>query len=154
MKQIKLTQNKFALVDDDDFDFINKWKWYYNAQGYAVRKPYIKGSGRKNQKSLSIRMHRLINKTPEEFETDHINRNKLDNRKENVRNVNPSQNRINQGLRIDNTSGIKGVTWDKQTNKWRAFICIHKKMINLGRHLNIDKALFVRQQAELIYHII
>jgi len=71
MKRIKLTQEKVALVDDADFEFLNQWKWFYHQTGYA--------------KSCHRYMHRLINKTPKGFHTDHINRNKLDNRKSNLR---------------------------------------------------------------------
>lgn len=154
MKQIKLTKGKFAIVDDDMFEYLNQWKWYCDIHGYAIRRPYIKNSGRKNQKCEIIRMHRIINNTPDGFETDHINRNPLDNRKENLRSVNASQNKINQKIRIDNTSGVKGITWDKQTNKWRVFIGINNKIINLGRFLNIKLAILVRQNAEIKYHTI
>ena len=73
MKYIKLTQNKFALVDDGNFEFLNQWKWYFNG-GYAVR-GYPK----------RILMHRVILNSPNGMEIDHKNRNKLDNSKNHSR---------------------------------------------------------------------
>ena len=154
MKIIRLNKGQSAIVDDDVFDYLNQWKWYFNNQGYAVRRPYIKGSGRKNQKCMTIHMHRLVNNTPNGMQTDHINRNKLDNRRENLRNVTDQQNKFNLPTRVDNTSGRKGVYWDKQTNKWRVLIQVGYKSISLGRYLSIQDAVEVREIAERKYHAI
>ena len=75
MKEIPLTRGKFALVDDEDYEWLSQWKWYCSTTGYAVR-------GCKNR---ILYMHREIAKTKPGMLTDHINRNKLDNRKENLR---------------------------------------------------------------------
>jgi len=80
MKQIKLTKNKYALVDDEDYDFLNQWKWHYHSMGYASRRKWIKGQNRQE----SILMHRFLMNTPVGMDTDHINRNKLDNRRSNL----------------------------------------------------------------------
>src|SRR3990167_1658988 len=111
MKIIKLNKGKFAFVDDENLEWLNQWKWFYSKNGYAVRNVYVKGSGRKNQKTATILMHRVINNTPDGFITDHINRNRLDNRRENLRTVNESFNVINSPVRSDNSSGTKGVCW-------------------------------------------
>lgn len=153
MKKIKLSQKKYALVDDADFEWVNQWKWYLNDNGYAIRSIYIRLSVGKYT-SKHIRMHREINKTPDGFDTDHINRDKLDNRKENLRTVTRSQNTINVGLRANNKSGHIGIYWDKFTNKWRAEIKINYKKITLGRFINIDDAIIVRRKAEGVYHAI
>ena len=152
MKKIKLTFGQSALVDNEDFDWLNQWRWYCNAQGYAVRKPYVRGSGKKNQKGLSIRMHILVNKTPEGMETDHVNRDRLDNRKCNLRSVTSSQNKFNTKIRIDNTSGHKGVVWDKENAKWRVTLTANGKTINMGRFNLIKDAITARIKAERIYH--
>src|SRR3990167_164487 len=110
MKKIKLTQNKYALVDDEDFKELNQSKWLCDSSGYAGRDV----GGRKNKKR--ILMHRLLNNTPKGFHTDHINRDKLDNRKENLRTTTCSQNILNSKLSKKNTSGHKGVEWYK--NRW------------------------------------
>jgi len=143
MKRIKLSQNKFALVDDEDFDWLNQWRWWINDNGYAIRSVW---------KGKKIRMHRLINQTPEGADTDHINRNKIDNRRGNLRTVTRSQNNMNTGLWKHNTSGVKGVTWDKFRYKWIAQIHIKGKHIHLGRYEELDSAKLARKQGEESYY--
>src|SRR4030066_2184242 len=113
MKEIKLTRGKVAIVDDEDYEWINQWKWHCNGQGYAERHCDIPG------KRTMIKMHRLILNTPNGMETDHINHNRLDNRKSNLRVRTRSQNAINTPIRSSNTSGKKGVDWKKNVGKWR-----------------------------------
>lgn len=150
MKRIKLTQQKFAIIDNNDFDWLNQWKWFYNNQGYAVRSKYIRSSGygKKDGKSMTIYMHNLINKTPSNLETDHINRNKLDNRKENLRSVTRNQNQMNLGLIRSNTSGFKGVGWSKKNQNWVAYIGINYKFKFLGYYQNIQDAVRTRKEYE------
>ena len=123
MKRIPLTQGKFAIVDNEDYKMLMKFKWNYTHYGYART-----GIGpRENHKK--ILMHRLlINAMPGE-EVDHINQNKLDNRKVNLRIANKSLNAINSKSRKDNTSGYRGVCWDKQAKKWRSQFRFNKKKI-------------------------
>jgi len=128
MSKIMLLSNGEAvLVDNDDFEFLNHWKWKKHRQGYACRTGYIDG------KYKLLLMHRIINQTPSHLEVDHINRNKLDNRKINLRAVNRSENEINKDLCCRNTSGYKGVTWDKSREKWSAKIKHDGTFYNLGR---------------------
>lgn len=134
--------NQFVTVDEHNFEWLNQWKWRTHSKGYAIRM----AGGRKN--THTIYMHRLINDTPEGFETDHINRNKLDNRQENLRSVTRTQNKFNTGLWKTNTSGYKGVTWSKQYGKWQAQIQINKKNNTLGLFNSIVEASNVRQEAE------
>ena len=137
-------QEKEALIDDEDFDYLNQWRWHLSAKGYAVRKP---------GKSC-IFMHRLLNKTPYNMQTDHINRNKLDNRKSNLRTVSNQQNHFNMPLQKTNTSGFAGVSWDKSRNKWISRIIKNNSVIYLGRFLNLNDATNARKQAELKYYAI
>lgn len=143
MAEIELTNGGFALVDSKNFDWLNQWKWYVSTSGYATRR-YKK----------TIRMHRLVNKTPDLLFTDHINQNKLDNREKNLRTVTKSQNGFNTVLSKSNTSGHKGVYWDKFTKKWRAEIKLFYKKISLGRFTNIEDAISARKEGELLYHAI
>ena len=152
MNQIDLTQGKFALVDDEDFEWLNQWKWVFN-NGYAVVSKYM-GGGSKNTKRVTIYMHRLVNNTPKGFETDHVNRNKLDNRKKNLRIASKSLNSINRGLRKDNTSGYKGVGWMEKRKKWYASIMINQKSKSLGYFNIMQDAILARQVAERKYHAI
>jgi hypothetical protein len=152
MKKIPLNHGKFALVDNEDFDFINQWTWRINNCGYANRTQYL-GGGRKNQIQIGIQMHALINNTPKGFHTDHINHNKLDNRKSNLRTATSSQNGINRkGLQTNNKSGHNGVSW--YANAWNAEIKLHQKKIWLGRFKTLKDAISARKKAELIYHVI
>jgi len=83
VKKIKLTQGRYALVDDEDFNWLNQWKWCFDrSNGYAHRNQWVNGKNRK------IYMHRIILGNPRgiliKVETDHKNRNKLDNNIENL----------------------------------------------------------------------
>lgn len=115
MKEINLTQNKVALVDDEDFAYLSQFTWRYSC-GYARRRlPLLKGTRFKD-----LFLHREILRIPFGKEVDHINHNSLDNRKHNLRFVTRSQNIQNSKLRKDNTSGVKGVHWFAPANLWTA----------------------------------
>lgn len=140
MKKIKLTKGKYAIVDNLDFEWLNQWKWWYTTRGYALRE----------EKGKCIFMHRLINNTPNGFDTDHINRIKLDNRGENLRTVTRSQNFMNINPRKNNTSGCKGV--QKNGNGWMARLKVNYKVVYLGTFPNIEDAVKARKMGEEIYH--
>ena len=141
MKKIKLSRGKYTIVDDEDFEWLNRWKWSYNSLGYA----------RMGQNYKTILMHRLIMNTPHGMETDHINGNGLDNRRSNLRICTRSQNKMNTCLSSKNTSGYKGVCWNKNSKKWRAEI-EYKKSICLGYFDNkIDAAKAYNQKAKELF---
>lgn len=136
MKKIELTQGKFALVDDSDFEWLNQWKWhalkYANSRTfYAARTVYL-GGGQKHFKTTSIQMHRLINNTPSGKFTDHANGNGLDNQRHNIRTATRSQNKMNSVIHKNNTSGYRGVSWNKTAKKWVAQIMVRGKVNMLG----------------------
>jgi hypothetical protein len=112
-KTIELSNGKTAIVDDIDFPTLNKYKWSFHGK-YAHRVEIIGG------KQKHIYMHRDIMAFPVGCDIDHINGNKLDNRKSNLRICTRSQNNANMGKPSNNTSGYKGVSWDKRANKWVA----------------------------------
>ena len=92
MKEITLknTGNK-VLFDDDDYEKVTSFgNWYENDGGYAVKKTRLNG------KNISIRMHVLVNDTPKGWHTDHINGNRLDNRKANLRTATAQLNAWNR----------------------------------------------------------
>lgn len=82
---------------------------------------------------------------------DHIDGNKLNNKIENLRSVSPSANNKNAKIRTDNTSGILGVCFDKQTKKWMAKISVSGRSKNLGRFDDIGQAKAARKAAEVKY---
>lgn len=134
VKYIPLKNGGAAIVDVDDYEFLSQWKWKRHKQGYACR------TGWANGKWTCILMHRLVNKTPDGLETDHINGNKMDNRKANLRAVTHSINERNKGLSKSNKSGVKGVFWDKSRGKWCAKTKHMGRFYNIGRFDDINEA--------------
>lgn len=79
---------------------------------------------------------------------DHINRVRIDNRVVNLREASNSENSLNQSIRSDSSSGVRGVSYDPARCKWRAHITLNRKHINLGRFEHKDDALRARKSAE------
>jgi hypothetical protein len=142
MKQIPLLgkhgANAFAIVDDDNYEQLIPYKWTANKLGYAIRR----------EGESIIFMHRQVTICAEDKEIDHINRNKLDNRKENLREISHRDNLTNIVLHKHNTSGVKGVYWHKAKNKWRAYIDVYGKRKYLGSYALIEDAKKARVEAE------
>lgn len=117
MKEIPLTQGKVALVDDEDFGWLSEQKWCFNSQGYSVR-------GRVPQLIMHrVIMERILGEAiPLGMEVDHINTNKLDNRRDNLRLATHAQNKRNVPRYQGSTSQYKGVVWHKRGQKWQAAI--------------------------------
>ena len=127
MKEIELSQGKRALVDDEDYERLSRWKWSALRDGkrwYAVRSYQ---DGKKRQLTY---MHRQIMGAQSEQQVDHRNMNGLDNRRENIRFCTNSQNHANTKKRAGCTSKFKGVYL--AAKKWRAQIYVHKKRYQLG----------------------
>lgn len=129
MKIIKLTRGLEAIVDDGVFEEIGHLKWHADPRGYALRKVTSQCG-----KYVASYMHREILglKYGDIDLVDHVNRNKLDNRLENLRICNRSENAINANKPKTNTSGFKGVMFDNKSKKWRAKITKNKNTISLG----------------------
>ena len=133
--EIPLTQGKIALIDDDDYEEISKYKWFANKRGktyYAIR-----NSTYENGKRYLIYMHSIIAGTPKGMETDHMNGNGLDNRKENLRFCSPMENTYNRPEMKRKTpkfSKYKGVYWRKSRNKWHVRIQANGKREYVGMY--------------------
>ena len=110
MREIQLTKGKVTIVDDEDFERVNKFKWFI-FNGYVVH------SIKSDDKWTSQSMHRLILNAPEGKQVDHINSDRLDNRKENLRICNRSENQWNRSKQKNGTSGFKGVSFHKAAKK-------------------------------------
>lgn len=139
VKKIELTQNKYVLVDDEDFEELNLHKWcVINIKNtfYACRSLWIKTEKRRKM----VYMHRFIMNCPDDKLIDHKDGNGLNNQKENLRICTRSQNGGNSKIRKDNTSGIKGVRFKKHSNKWVANIKINNKIKFLGSFTDINDA--------------
>lgn len=146
LKEIQITQGKKVLVSDEDFKEVSKYKWSYSAStGYAVRK------GRKNcNEPRTVHMHRVILKAKANEQVDHINGNKLDNRKSNLRIASVQKNSFNRKKpQIKCTSQYKGVLKRKNSTKWEARIKINNKAIYLGKYVHeIDAARAYNEAAQ------
>jgi hypothetical protein len=129
MKEIKLTRGKVALVDDEDYERLNQWKWYYHQvglTGYANRKD-------DNSPKKHISMHRAIMNTPDGLTVDHKDGNGCNNQKYNMRNCTTGQNSKNRKRCSTNKSGFIGVFWSPRFGgKWRTVIQVNKRKIYLG----------------------
>lgn len=128
MKTINLFGGKQAKVDDWDYEVLKNYRWHLAPTGYAQNSKY-----RGNYKSVNTLMHRAILWSPPGYEVDHVNGDKLDNRKENLRIASRSENEQNKAPSVKNHSGFKGVSWDRLRSKWRASIGVNRKSVHLGR---------------------
>jgi len=148
MKEIPLTKNKITIVDDDDYEWLKKWKWHVIKGGnsfYALRNEYL---GVVNHKKIlkTITMHREIINAPKGVMVDHINGDGLDNRKSNLRLCNKRQNGQNR-INENKSSKFPGVTLHKKAKKWHAQIEINGKHKNLGYFINEKDAAIAYEKA-------
>lgn len=146
MKTIPLTKGKLAIVDDDDYDWIlSMGKW--NASGRYAMKHSSRKTGKK-----PIWMHREIINAPKGKQVDHINGNRFDNRKSNLRLATQTENNWNTCTRKDNTTGYKGVCYRPKFKDYVAYINVNGKRIHLKTYRNVEDAIKARKEAELKYH--
>lgn len=145
MKLIVLRNGQCAFVDQEDFDELNQWSWGCTSTGYAWR--------RVGNPAKAMYMHNVVNQTPEGFLADHINRNRLDNRRSNLRSVTRAENQVNRGTFRNNTSGTKGVHFEKSSGRWVAHIGYNNRLIKLGRFPTKAQATKARQKAAAKLHL-
>ena len=141
MKEIQLNKqgkNKgkyVALVDDEDFERVNKLNWHANK---SDNKFYARTNIRVNGKRTCMKMHKFI---IDGIEIDHVDSNGLNNQKHNLRSCTHHQNMMNKSPHINCTSKYKGVSWKVKINKWQCQISINGNVIYLGVYTNeIDAA--------------
>ena len=118
------------LIDIDDFERVSAHTWHRTGRGYAGA--YIDGK--------YTRFHRFLMNAPANLQVDHINLDKSDNRKLNLRLATNAENQRNSRLQSNNTSGLKGVSFYKPRNKYRARIKVDGKEIHLGYYVSIIEA--------------
>jgi hypothetical protein len=129
--------------DLEDYDLIKDYCWSF------VKKGYVSTTIKINNKSKQILLHRLLMNFPKEV--DHIDRNKANNKKNNLRSVTSSQNATNRGKSKNNKTGIIGVYWRKQSNRYHSNIYANGERLNLGYYKDFAEAVIVRLKAELEY---
>jgi len=138
MKKIFLTKGASTIVDDELYEELKSKKWYLHSQGYAVRGIY----NPKTKKNDFQMLHNYIIKPPLGLWVDHINRNKLDNRKRNLRLCTISQNNLN-GKWKKGKSRYWGVSFKndgRRTKPWRAYLKVNGKQISLGVYETPEEA--------------
>ncbi len=152
MKQILLSQGKYALVDDKNYDWLNQWKWTLSKGRHTY---YAKRNIKlPNGKYQVILMHREILglKQGDGKLVDHKDNNGFNNKADNIRICNNTENHQNGKAHKDGTSIYKGVFWDKRTQKWAVCIQINSKPRWLGRHSSeIDAAKIYDKSARELF---
>ena len=145
-KSIPLTRGQSTLVNDDTYDWLSRWKWALVGDGYAGR------FDRTTRPPKLIYMHRVILDARSGQHVDHINGDKLDNQRENLRLVTHLQNTQNMGISSLNTSGYKGVCWHKGVGKWHVRITVNGQRLHLGYYEDLETAaLFYDAAARFFY---
>ena len=141
--EIKLSQNKIALIDKEDFIRVSQFTWFFSKKnktglGYAQRSQHIK-LGFKSYKTKTIYLHHFILGITT-GEVDHKNGDPLDCRKDNLRVGTHQMNLCNRASRIGSTSKYVGVHFHKLTGKWRVQIKVEGKKKSLGLFVNPEEA--------------
>jgi hypothetical protein len=156
MKKIPLTQGKFALVDDEDFERLSKFKWYAEKVGRVwYARCHLKELPSEGGKRKRIRphMHRKILDLPSSVLIDHKDRDGLNNQKNNLRASTNSQNQANSAKFSKKCSSrFRGVSWDKSRGTWMVQFQAEGKTIHLGRFSDEIEAARVSDTARLKYH--
>lgn len=155
MKKIALTNGQVALVDDADYEWITKRRWYAS-KGRANNKFVAKHSTTTREgKKIMFLMHREIMKPPRHLTIDHINGDSLDNRRCNLRFATVTENNRNM-FKVKKRTAIfskyKGVGWNKAMRKWQASIGYDKTRKHLGYYESEDKAAMAYNKAAKIHH--
>lgn len=142
--KVKLNDENYMLCDIEDWERFKGHYWYISDTGYAVCE---------TMKTGTVRFHKLVTGTTSDVIIDHINRNKLDNRKCNLRIATASVNSINKGLQSNNTTGHVGVHLNKKSGTWNARVKVNGKVIWLGSYPTKEEAIAARQAGEEKYYL-
>jgi AP2 domain len=145
---IPLSKGLHAIISVEDYEYLSQFRWHAkwsstNKTYYVVRNVPIH-EGRKGRIS---EMHREVLRASKGILVDHKNHHPIDNRRENLRFANESQNSQNRRNRSDNTSGYKGVSWHQTKNKWGAYISVRNKIKHLGYFDKAEDAYKARTKA-------
>lgn len=129
-KWVRLTKGRFALIDESDLDLVQESSWHLTSTGYAAC--------RKNNKILF--MHRMLLQAPDDIQVDHIDRDRLNNRRSNLRLATNQENAQNKSKAPEASSKYKGVHYRPESKIWRAYIDIDGHRTYLGNFSNEEVA--------------
>lgn len=142
LQNIKCEEVGRALIDKDDIEKCKSYSWHLCKNGYVTA----------HINNKQIYLHRYImNITESKIQVDHINRNRSDNRKGNLRLCTNAENGMNKRILDANTSGYTGIRYDKRRDYWYASITFNGIEIYLGSSKHIDDVIELREKAELQY---
>lgn len=153
---IPLTRGYEAIIDAADAHLVDGLDWTALVSKrrdgttrtvYAYRNNYVAPG-----KSKMALLHRVIMGARDGLQVDHRDGDGLNCKRVNLRIATGSQNNCNQRKGVANTSGCKGVTWDKANQKWRAEIRVDGKRTNLGRHKCLAAAAIAYAKASRALH--
>lgn len=131
-----------TIIDLNDVDKVSKHKWYLHSNGYVCNR----------SKGNVLYLHRYLMGVEGESFIDHINMNKLDNRKNNLRMCTNAENMRNKKEMSNNYSGFRGVDWNKEVKKWEASLTFNKEYIHLGWFDLFNDACQARINGEKLYY--
>jgi hypothetical protein len=127
--------SNYARVDRKDYFRLGQYEWYENRDGYAFRRIEVPG-----QPCQFVRLHQDILPVSEGLTVDHRNRQRLDNRRSNLRMITNAQQQYNKTKYANNKSGYKGVSFDRHKARWRADIGAEGTRYFLGRYSTAEEA--------------
>lgn len=142
MPEITLTSGETTFVDDEDYDYLRQFTWSLNypngyVHGYVAEQVQYMHHVVLARQGIARLEH-----------TDHDDRNKLNNRRGNLKPVTCSQNHQNKGMQRNNISGFIGVTWYARTSRWRAAIQVNGRQIHIGYFDTPEQASAAYQRAK------
>ena len=134
---VPLTQGREAIIDVADVPLVEGFNWFASVRKNTV---YAQRIDRSSHKRRAVYMHRALMCEPSGLHIDHIDGDGLNNCRHNIRVATSAQNSQNKRLAVCNTSGMKGVSREKTTDKWRAQIVVHGKHVSIGRFATPEAA--------------
>lgn len=150
MISLALPSGQVTLIDNDLAEWASGSRWSIGGSGYVAR--YVTVNGFRKSEFL----HRLIADAPQGVEVDHINGDRLDNRRSNLRLATRSENeRAKSRARKDSRSGVRGVIWIAERKKYRAYTTLNGRNMYLGYFKTLSEAAecVAAKKAELLSHL-
>lgn len=157
MKQINLTQGQVTQVDDDLYDWLNQWKWYYRKRtgkrtGGDVVRSLHGYDDEGHVKTKTLYMSNLLLPVPPGFVVDHADCNPLNNQRSNLRRATYRNNNTNSTVRKNNKLGVKGVYWHEAKQRYVVQLSMNGKKKWIGNYKSLEEARKVSEQALKKHH--